>query len=300
MKFLVVGHFAIDVFHAEADRAQFGGVFNSVATLSSVVKSPDTIIPVFGVHRDHFPEVMEALEKLDHVDPSAVFQSDEPTNMVHFMAGTGTVCSPTIMQPIPFAAMKKFVGANAILINMTSGSDITLETMDHIRLEARGSGAILFDFHNLTLGINEKRERTRQPLDTWRRWAFMNDIVQLNEAEIGGLAVEKLTEEQTVGHLMTLGVKHVVVTRGKNGVTVYTSEHKHVHRNDIPGIPGVVSEHVVGSGDAFGAAMLAKYAETRDALQSATFANAAAAAMVSGRNGAPIQERTTTIRRGEQ
>jgi sugar/nucleoside kinase (ribokinase family) len=295
MKFLVVGHFAIDIVHLPdgKERAQFGGIFNSVAALSSAVKPSDTIVPVFGVNRDQFSGVVAELGKLQNVDPAAVYASDEPTNTVHVTGGEGgaaTLCSPTIMQPIPFAAMKKFVGANAILINMASGSDITLETMDHIRLEARGSGTILFDFHNLTLGVNSKRERVRQPLDTWRRWAFMNDIVQLNEEEIGGLAIETLTEEQTVGHLMTLGVKHVVVTRGQNGAAVYSSEHKHVHRNDIPGLPGSGDESAVGSGDVFGAAMLAKYAETRDAVQSATFANATAAAKVSGGNGARVEQ----------
>jgi len=294
MKFLVVGHFAVDTFHlpGEKQKVQFGGIFHAVAALSSVAGAGDTITPVFGVNREQLADVVAELAKFKNVDSAGVFPSEEPTNTVHFNEGPGgkaVQCSPTIMRPIPFIAMKKFAGANGILINMASGADITLETLDYLRLEARGSGTILFDFHNLTLGLNGKRERVRRPLDTWRRWAFMNDIVQLNEDELNGLPIEKLREEQTVGHLMTLGVKHVIVTRGKNGATVYSSEHKHVHRDDVPGVAGVTGDSVPGCGDAFGAAMLAKYVETRDAVQSATFANTVAAAKAAGRDPFPVQ-----------
>jgi sugar/nucleoside kinase (ribokinase family) len=172
--------------------------------------------------------------------------------------------------------MRKFLDSDGILINMMSGGDIQLDTLDEIRMAVRGSVTkIHFDYHNLTLGIGERSRRFRRPLPDWRRWAFMVDTVQMNEEEIAGLTTERLTEEQVAGHLLTLSTKGVLVTRGKAGVTAYTSDHKRVVRNTIP-----VQENVKGitggRGDLFGAAFLSRYCETGNIIASAEYAAARA------------------------
>jgi sugar/nucleoside kinase (ribokinase family) len=113
----------------------------------------------------------------------------------------------------------------------------------------------------------------------------MIDIVQCNEAEMRGLTVEGLTEEKTVGHLFTLGVKGVMVTRGAGGVSLYRNVNKTtIHRQyEAPQvIPAVRS---VGAGDAFGAATFYRFLKKKD-LEEAVAAGIEAATGVLQRTGA--------------
>ena len=297
MKFLVVGHFAIDVIHRPGGKEdeQYGGIYHAVATLSALSNGNDRILPVFGVHRGEHAGIVAALGQLSNVDPAGIFPTDEPTHRIHTSPGANgsvTVCAQDIMKPIPFESLRKYLSVDGILVNMVSGFDISLETLDNLRMEIRGDKIpLLFDYHNLTRGLTAKHERFRRPLENWRRWAFMVDIVQLNEEEIAGMTVEKLPEEQAVGHLLTLGVKGVAVTRGSNGATLFHSEHKHVHRSDIAGVP--VSDpapDVIGCGDVFGAAMLSRYVRTGDLVAAAEFANTVAAARAGGKGYDRIAE----------
>jgi sugar/nucleoside kinase (ribokinase family) len=283
MKVLVLGHLCLDVIHpAQGDEIEsYGGIYYSVAALASLLESRDKVLPVFGVHRAEHKSLLERLEHFPNVDPSGIFPFDEPTNRVHLYykkGGSRIECSKDISAPIPFERIKRALSVDAILVNMVSGFDITLETLDNIRMTVRGEKIpIHFDFHSLTLGVSAAHNRHRRPVEEWRRWAFMLDTLQLNEEEIAGLPLEPMTEHQTAGHLLTLGIKGVLVTRGERGVSVYRNEQKHMVRNDIPGIPAEEEGEPTGCGDVFGAAFLIHFARTSDLLAAAEFANRAAA-----------------------
>ena len=80
------------------------------------------------------------------------------------------MCAKDIASPIPFERIRRHLDADALLVNMVSGYDLTLETMDEIRMTVRGRGVpIHFDYHNLTLGIGAGNQRMRRPLPEWRR-----------------------------------------------------------------------------------------------------------------------------------
>lgn len=283
MKFLLLGHFALDVVPAPdaTVHESYGGIYHAVRTLASVANGRETIIPVFGVGRaDHQP-VVKALEALPGVETGGVFAFDGATPRVyHRMSGSRyeVDCSPGVAGPIPLEKVKRYLEVDGILINMVSGRDITLETMDEIRMAVRQDRVpVHFDFHNLTLAFAEGGKRRRAPLPLWRRWAFMMQTLQLNEEEIAGLTVEHLREEQAVGHILTLGVRGVVVTRGDRGSTLYTDVHKRTTRKDAAGeaVPGI--SPAIGAGDAFGAAFLYGAVKTGDLSGAIELANHAAA-----------------------
>jgi len=284
MKVLVLGHLCLDVIHPVQgpEIESYGGIYYSVLSLASLLEPRDRVLPVFGVHRAEHRALLDRLEQFPNVDPSGIFPMDAPTNRVHLYykkGGSRVECSKDISAPIPFERIKRSLSMDAILVNMISGFDITLETMDQIRMAVRGEKVpIHFDFHSLTLGLGATHERHRRPVEEWRRWAFMIDSIQLNEEEIAGLSLEPMTEQKTAGHLLTLGVKGVLVTRGERGVSVYRNDLKHVVRNDIQGIPADGEGEPTGCGDVFGAAFVSQYAKTSDLLASAEFANRAAAA----------------------
>ena len=284
MKFLVLGHLCFDVIHGADGRENegIGGIFYSVAGLAALCDPRDRVFPVFGVNRSELDSVVAALARYPAVDPSGIFPFDDPTNRVHLYyreGGSRVECSKNISPPIPFERIRKFLDVDGILVNMVSGMDLTLETLDEIRMAVRGDKIPThFDFHSLTLGPADHDERRRRPVEQWRRWAFMMDTLQLNEEEIAGLSLEPMSEQQTAGHLLTLGVRGVLVTRGDRGVSVFRNEQKHVVKTDLPGMPTSENGDVTGCGDVFGAAFLYRYTRTKDLLESADYANRAGAA----------------------
>ncbi|MBI5472012.1 MAG: carbohydrate kinase family protein [Ignavibacteriae bacterium] len=290
MTFLVVGHLCLDVIHPvdEPEIRSYGGIYYAMATLASLAVNGDRVVPVFGVNTNDYEPLIRHLKKFPNVDTSGVFTFDEPTNNVHLFyqtAETRIECSKDISKPIPFQRIKGFLKADGVLVNMISGFDITLNTLDEIRMAVREQKIpIHFDYHSLTLGVQENHERFRRPVSDWRRWAFMIDTVQLNEEEIAGLPLEPSTEQQTVGHLLTLGVHGLVVTRGERGATLFTNEHKKVIHADVTGRQIERSRDATGCGDVFGAAFHLHYVKTHDLLAATEFANrvAAAKAQMSG------------------
>jgi len=236
----------------------------------------DTITPVCSVGAQEHQAFLAWLRTFPAVDTSDVFAIEGPTNLIHLYGqgnGVQQACTKHLAPPVPFDRIRKHLDADGILINMASGSDITLETLDNIRMEVRPRGTpIHFDYHNLTMGVNGDAVRFRRPLPDWRRWAFMITTVQLNEEEIAGLSLEKLREEQTVGHLLTLGVKGVIVTRGARGATVFSNEHKKVVRHEVAATPVQGAVETTGLGDVFGASFLYTFVGTSDLVASAEFA----------------------------
>lgn len=283
MKFLVVGHLCLDVIHPHGgdDIQSLGGIYYAAASLAAVADKQDVVIPVFGVNAAEYDLAIQAFAPFPNVDTSSIFAFDNPTNRVHLYYKDDihrVECSKDIAPPIAFDKLRKPLNAcDAVLVNMISGSDVTLETIDQIRMELRGHNVpVHFDFHSLTLGVLESSERIRRPVVDWRRWAFMIDTIQMNEEEIAGLTPDPQTEQQTVGHLLTLGVHGVVVTRAERGASVFANEQKHVTRKDIPGVRSDVVRDTTGCGDIFGAAFISRYARDRQLHEAAEFAVAVA------------------------
>jgi sugar/nucleoside kinase (ribokinase family) len=286
MKILVIGHCSYDIVH-RADGSETetpGGILRALRMLASVVSRQDRVAPVFGVNRKEHQQLLERLREYPVIDPSGIYPLDSPTHRVHYYeqkAGNRVVCVKDFAPSIPFDRIRKFLDVDGVLVNMISGVDITLQTMDEIRMAVRGDGVrVHLDLHNLTLGVGKDHERVRRPVTEWRRWAFMIDTVQANEEEIGGLTIEPLTELQTAGHLLTLGVKGLIVTRGGKGATLYLNEHKKVIRKDVPAVEWESAADVTVSGDVFGAAFFAQYLRTKDLLASVEWANATAGVMI--------------------
>jgi sugar/nucleoside kinase (ribokinase family) len=282
MKLLALGHLCIDCTHpsGEPPRERWGGIANAVAALGTIAAAGDTVVPVCGVGAGDEKKFLAWLGRFPSVDPSGVFPTQGPTNRIDIFEkgeGTSVACAGAVAPPVPYEKIRKWLSADGLLVNMASGSDITLETLDQIRMEVRARETpIHFDYHNLTTEIGPERERRRRPLEEWRRWAFMVTTVQLSEEEAAGLTVDRLTEGQLAGHLLTLGVSGVVITRGPRGATLFGNEHKKVVRRDIAGIPSGGTSDTAGLGDIFGAAFLYRFVATSDAGAAAEFANEAA------------------------
>jgi sugar/nucleoside kinase (ribokinase family) len=282
MTITVIGHLCIDEVHTSGPDViptpGYGGIFYSLATLSALTSSKDTLHPVFGVGEQDYEPFMKAVAALPNVDPAGIFKFKGETNRVHVFRENGSngriECSKHIAEPIPFNRIKPYLDTDALLINMVSGSDIALDTLDRIRMVARDNRIpIHFDFHSLTLGVDQDFRRFRRPLNEWRRWCFMLNSIQMTETEAADLTMERFDEHTLVNHLMPLMVSALIITRGDNGSTAILQENKKLTWHNFDGQSFGPMVDATGCGDVFGAAFLYEYQTKKKYLAAAEFAN---------------------------
>ena len=285
MRITVIGHLCLDTIqHSDGRETQsYGGIFFSVVALANLLGPGDTVQPVFGVGKNEYDALIAQLNTYHNLDPSGIFKFEGPTNQVRLVyANTAerTERSDHISEPIPLRRIQPYLDADMILMNMISGFDITLETLDEIRMEVREHHTpIYLDVHSLTLDLKNDFTREHRPVQAWRRWLFMIHAAQLNEREAATLTPERLDEPSLANHALALNTKALVITRGERGCTAFVDERKHVRRFDVPGIPnGQPSVDPTGCGDVFASAYCAHYMKTRDVSASVHFANRVGAA----------------------
>ncbi|MGD0590920.1 MAG: carbohydrate kinase family protein [Bacteroidota bacterium] len=305
MVITVIGHLCKDVIHLpdekETQQESFGGILFTVLTLANLMSEKDRIQPVFGIGQTDYELLMEQIKQYKNIDTSGIFKIKGQTNQVQLFyqkdAKTRIECSKNISAPIPFNRIKSYLDGDAVLINMISGSDITLETLDYIRMEIRERRIpIHFDFHSLTLGIDQEFKRFHRPLTDWRRWCFMLNSIQMSEEEAFGLSAERYDETTLTNHVMTLMVETLVITRSERGATVIVQDiHKKLTRKDFAGVSFGTAIDATGCGDVFGAAFLYQYLKSKDSFIASEFANKAAALNATFKNAQELDGLRTKL-----
>lgn len=298
MVITVIGHLCKDVIHLpheqEAQQESFGGIFYTILALANLMSDKDRIQPIFGVGQADYEYLMEQLRQYKNIDPSGIFKFKGLTNQVHLFyekdAQARIECSKNISSPIPFNRIKSYLDGDGVLINMISGSDITLETLDYIRMEIRERNIpIHFDFHSLTLGIDQEFKRFRRPLTDWRRWCFMLNSIQMSEEEALGLSAERYDETTLINHLMPLMVETLIITRSERGVSIVVQDiHKKLTRKEFEGNSFGTAVDTTGCGDVFGAAFFYQFIKSKDSFIAAEFANKAAALHATFQNASEL------------
>lgn len=275
MKITVIGHFCLDIFHRldGTEERKLGGIFHSLAALANLVGDRDTIFPVFGIGETEFTEVKKVISQYKNIDDSGIFQFPGESNYIHYFDDRPNECSLNIAKPIPFPHIKKFLNVDGVYINMLSGKDITVDTIDEIRLEVRGKKTpIHLDLHCLTLRVNDDGTRFRNPMADWRRWCFMMDSVQMNDEEAAGISVEHFNDELLAKQMIPLMVKAFIITRAEKGATLFQEEHKQLLQTEIAHETNLNPVSTIGSGDIFGASLLYAYLKKKNYFEAAEFA----------------------------
>jgi len=110
------------------------------------------------------------------------------------------------------------------------------------------------------------------------------DIVKIGKDEAGVL---QGGTQEVLQKLTALGPKVAILTRGEKGCVILSQD----GLAEVPALK-VDAKDLTGAGDVFGVAFLMRYLETRDALKSAKFANAAAALKIryKGPTGFPSEK----------
>ena len=280
----VIGHLCLDVIHHPEgnETRSYGGIFFSIATLANLLAPRDTIRPAFGVGKGEYDNVIEELSRYPNIDCSGIYKFNGQTNQVQLIYSTHdrrVERSEFIAEPISWKRIRGLIsGADMVLVNMISGMDITLETMDEIRLGVRDDRVpVYLDVHSLTLGISPDLTRFHRPVEGWRRWLFMLHGVHMNEEEAAILTEDHADELTLAKHVLALNTKTMHITRGERGCTAFIDDRKHLQRIDLPGIEPGKGVDPTGCGDVFVAAYCGHYVKTKDITRSVQFANRVAA-----------------------
>lgn len=194
-----------------------GGLLYTLTTLAVLFDGKARIRPVANVGAD-FAATAHAALAMPGIDARHVHTVPESNNHVHLRYRDAVQRDEVLtglVRPVDLAHACEALDVTHYFVNLTSGRDIELDTMQELRRRYRG--VIQLDVHSLTLGFAPGGLRVLAVPPDWRQWVACADWVQMNETEArllgGGAAVESFAVS-----LLDLGPSVVLVTLGAQGV----------------------------------------------------------------------------------
>jgi hypothetical protein len=283
----------------ESREKQLGGILYSLVSLAVISRKTADIYPVMNLGEDEFDNVLGFLSGFGNIVPDCIRRTDHKTRVVNlYYKNKASVLNlsakktydreenstePTL--PVEYGLIKGILsGLDGILINMVSGVDIELVTLQKIK--ENFSGYIHMDMHNLVMKTFPDGTRKQMPVKNWEQWADCSDTLQMNESEFSVFTGDNVSESETARKVLDRGkVKAAVITRGLQGVSMYVRELKETggfkysdpERTDLPSVdsPGFVDS--TGCGDVFASGFFYKFISEKNADEALQFANRLAA-----------------------
>ncbi|MCX7834034.1 MAG: carbohydrate kinase family protein [Ignavibacteria bacterium] len=317
MKYIVIGEPCVDIIHKPDGSAihSYGGILYSIISLAILSKPGDMVKPVMNLGEDEFENITSFLKKYSNIELSGINKVKHPTRKVNLYYTTyksglsarfETSTHPTY--PLKFEEIMDLIGLSpeeidAILINMVSGIDITLESMLKIRQTFKSY--IHLDVHNLVMKTNPDGTRVHTNLRNWRQWCLCANTVQMNEFEVKSMSASKKNEYEIVEELLInapktlekifhknnitlmefdlskVNLEGIVITKGADGVSGYQKKEKKYGNKSFVDLDkfdvGAIENHnlkdTTGCGDVFASAFMLSYANNRDFIKSLHYAN---------------------------
>ena len=309
MNFGVIGEPCIDYIHKPGQDTikSFGGILYSVVSLAVIAGKEHGIYPVFCIGSDEYDNIISFLSNFENIKTDFIIKSVQQTRVVDLHYDSYLLENYEYpkqgqnsgekrydreefwtepLPPVEFSHIERALpGLDALLLNMISGVDITLETLRKIKRNFANYTHI--DVHNIVIRREPEGRAVRQSPYNWEEWCTQCDTIQMNEPEINVMTGEKLNEYQIAERILTpgngRGVKSLVVTRGKSGVSLYQKKEKQVlnekfteiDKTDVPAAERANFRDSTGCGDVFASAFFYKNAVNKcaDFLKAFKFAN---------------------------
>lgn len=318
MKYIIIGEPCVDLIHKPDGSVihSYGGILYSIISLAVLCKPEDIVKPVMNLGEDEYENIIGFLKKYSNIDLTGINKVKHPTRKVNLYYTTyksglsarfETSTQPTYPlkydEIIELSTTSGFGEPDAILINMVSGVDITLETM--IRIRQSFKSYIHLDIHNLVMKTNPDGTRVHTNLRNWRQWCLCANTVQMNEFEVRSLSTSKKTEYEVIEELLInapknlekvfnintlkpldfdlnkISLEGVIITKGVDGVSGYQKKDKmfggksfvDLDKHDVRAIESKYLKDTTGCGDVFASAFMFSYSVGRDFIKSLYYAN---------------------------
>lgn len=290
MKYLIIGEPCVDyVIKKGGDTFKsFGGIIYSVIAMAVLSDKKDSIYPVMNLGEDEYYNIISLLSSFPNVITSGIYKASLPTRQVKLDYSDITrserqESSTLPAESIEFEKIEPLLeDTHAILINMISGVDITLDTMKLIRKNFAKN--IHMDMHNLVMQTNKDGNRTYVYNNDWLEWCTNVTTVQMNQQEISILAKDKKKEYHIAEEILINSgkdVKGLIITRGADGLSGYIKKEKifgserftDLDKHDIHAIENPHYVDSTGCGDVFASAFTLDYSRNNDFIKSMHYAN---------------------------
>ncbi len=262
---------------------QFGGILYSLVSLAVISKGKATVYPVMNLGEDEYDNVTGFLKSIGNIDLSYIKKTPHKTRVVNlFYKDKDSVLNvstkktydreenstePTL--PVEYEQIKNLLPElDGILINLVSGVDVTLSSLEKIRKNF--TGYIHMDLHNLVMQTFPDGTRRQMPVKDWQSWVSQPDTLQMNESELNIVTGDNVTEYQTAEKILNSGnVKSLAITRGRSGVSLFRMKEEpgtlghELDKYDVPRIDSPDFIDSTGCGDVFASSYFYKNAEQK-------------------------------------
>ncbi len=223
----VIGSFVWDVIHGRDPRdapvEEWGGITYALGALDAALPDDWEFVPIVKVGYDLAPRARDFMRDLRRAAPdSPPIEVPHENNRVTIHYQSAERRCEHMGGGVPgwsWLGLKPLLSdIDALYINLISGFELDLETVQLIRSHFKGP--IYCDMHSIFLARQPDGLRTLQPLQNPAAWFRCFDIVQVNEDEMSMMAADPLA---LAAMATGSGVKVLAVTLGSRGA-VYFAE----------------------------------------------------------------------------
>jgi hypothetical protein len=249
-----------------------GGALYQAAALCGLGKKV-TLYTNLG--QELVPEVEKITKSWSTLKREGMHYVRGPGNQVHLFypeRGERVETLISVVPPLnPTRVIEDLPEFGMLILVINSGFDIQLEDWRTIVQAAKCP--IWIDIHSLPLSKQLNVPRSYLPLPEWKDWTFGASYLQANRIEVASMLghPERVASETELNHFgemaLSLGVKAVFITMGKEGILVITSDKsKKISSADVNEVVDTT-----GCGDVFCSTAAAKLAEGEDPFESVSF-----------------------------
>ena len=167
----------------------FGGIHFTISHLSAIFRDTDLIIPITYVGKDIYNDFIKIIKKLKNVSSEGLFQYNRRNNSVILKYSSNYERMEISKYPLPSISIEKikpYLDTDFLIINMISGWDIKISTVEKFRNIF--SGKIYLDLHSYLLGKKSNGERYYRKPDDFQKWFdlvdYISDGISLEVASI--------------------------------------------------------------------------------------------------------------------
>lgn len=290
MNYLIIGEPCVDYVIKKSSETfkSFGGIIYSIVAMAVLSEKKDIIYPVMNLGEDEYDNILSLLSGFPNINTSGIYKTSFPTRQVKLDYSDVTKSerqeSSTLpAESIDFEKIEPLLSStDAILINMISGVDITLDTMKLIRKNFAKN--IHIDIHNLVMQTHKDGTRTYIHNNDWLEWCTNATTIQMNQQEISMLTKDKKKEYYVAEEVLINSgkdVKGLIVTRGADGLSGYMKKEKvfgsekftDLDKQDVHAIENPHYVDSTGCGDVFASAFTLDYSRNNDFIKSMHYAN---------------------------
>jgi pfkB family carbohydrate kinase len=255
------------------DRA-LGGVLYSFAAMERLIREANmgSFVPMSWLSVPDRPILDPLLDTFRYMDRnSGLWPMEAQTNRVQLVYrenGDRTEHCSHILLPLTGSEINSTLldSLDGLFVNMISGFDIGIETLEVALAESKKRPYVHLDIHALVLGALSERNadapfgggRTPRGVKEWKRWLAIADSVQMNELEARWLADPEIQSERELLQYILLSnqfpkLRYLIITRAERGATLFDFEHEMVFNAVASPIKAI---ETTGSGDVFGSAFI--------------------------------------------